>query len=506
MIYSTKTADCKEKSKSFFRIPLFFFENDEIPQNLKDLFILISSSLFNEYVSYEFLNWKYNGGVRSPYLVKSLKKLQDLGVITFKKAAFGRKITINYDYFAGQRFVNIPRNSNAIDLIYKYKNERLGLLTVFVYHYLNFGLKFSTNENHASKIGISVKTYRKYSRILLKEGILTENVKKKYLESTAIPIEIRNIQLCQKHHTVNHRSFYLKNTNSLIACEKISANENNVLNKDKKHTFAQQEKYLIPNKIYKINLITPKQFLRFFIQKKGIIDHWKEHKKKMNIDDSSRHKRNLGFYFDLDPKLKIYFLKAIKNKVHLSGEILDLKNVELRMNDFISKTIADGKDKTFESDNQFICYMSKIVSSINNRIYKYSDLLLDENLYILQEIEHNLRFEEDSNYNLKYIMWKVRTLARSNPDFKSYSKTLIIKHLMNILKKDFRAPGTTRDWDADYGFNGFSSKNTEFCDYSHNEEEDMLYDEGQNSETKIAFNNLLNKIREKTNSAKTFVA
>jgi hypothetical protein len=500
MEYSTKQIDGKEKNLKFFMVPLDFFENDEIPSHLKDLFLLISSSLFNGQVSYEFLNWKYNGGIKSPYLVKCLKKLQALGVITFKKGAFGRIISINYDYFTGQRFVNIPRNSEPMQKIYKYKNERIGLLKVFVYHYLNFGLQYSTAENHAEKIGISVKTYRKYSRILFKDGILTDNPQKKYLKSTGIPTEIRNFRLNSKYHEINHRSFFQKDSKSLTTGGKIIANANGILIRDKKHTFCQQDKYInLKINIDKNNLYTQKQFLRFFKQKKGIIEHWKEHKKMMKVEDNARQERNLGFYMDLEPKLKIYILKAIKNKVHLSGEVLDLKNVEQRMNSFISKTIAEGKNKTFQSDNQFICYMSKIVSSVSNKIYKYSDLLLDENLYILEEIEHNLRFEENSNYHVKYIRWKIRTLDRSNTDFKAYNKPLMVKHLMNVLKKDFRPPATTRDWDADYGFNGIFN-------YAQEDEKEMLYDEGGNNNTSETYLDFIRKIRSKSDSFNTLSA
>lgn len=507
MKYSTKKQECKEKNKSFFMVPLNFFENDEIPSNLKDLFILISSSLFNGHVSYEFLNWKYNGGIKSPYLVKCLKKLQALGVITFKKVAFGRRITINYDYFKGHKFVNIPRNSKAMDLIYKHKNERFGLLRVFVYHYINFGLEFSTSESHAKRIGIGVKTYRKYSKILFKEGILSDKPQQMFLGYTAIQVKIRNFRLSSNHHTINHRSFYLKDAKTIITDGKISANANTVLIKNKKHTFYPQENNL--NLKIKINnkiLYTQKQFFRFFMQKKGIIEHWKEHKKMMEVENKARQDRNLGFYADLEPKLKIYFLKAIKNKVHLTGEILDLRKIEQRYDDFLSKMIADGKDKRFESDNQFICYMGKIISRVSNKIYKYSDLLLDENLYILEEIEHNLRFEEDSNYHVKYIRWKARTLNQANPDFKSYNKSLMVKHMINVLKKDFRPPATTRDWDGDYGFCNYS-KPVGLNNFALPEEEEKIvrYEE-ENLDFKFSYDELMSKIRGKTEEAKTFVA
>lgn len=498
MKYNTKQLDFKENNKKFFTVPLNFFENDEIPSHLKDLLLLISSSLFNGQVSYEFLNWKYNGGVKSPYLVKCLKKLQDLGVITFKKGAFGRIISLNKDYFKGQRFVNIPRNSEAMQKIYKYKNERLGLLKVFVYHYFNFGLDLCTSERHASRVGISVKTYRKYSRILFKEGILSDNPQQKFLKSTSILIKIRNFRLNLKHHVINHRSFYLKDSKSIISDGKISANANNFLFEVKRHTNVHQDKYI---NINKNNLYTQKQFFRFFIQKKGIIEHWKDHKKMMKVDDNAKQERNLGFYMDLEPKLKIYLLKAIKNKVHLSGEILELKKIEERFDEFISKTISEGKDKIFQSDNQFICYISKIISSVNNKIYNYSDLLLDENLYILEEIEHNLRFDEESNYHLKYIRWKARTLGQSNPNFKSYNKSLMVKHIMNVLKKDFRPPATTRDWDADYGFN-------RIFNYAHEEEKEreMIYDEGEIYNTSETYLDFIRKIRSKSDSLKTLSA
>lgn len=243
-------------------------------------------------------------------------------------------------------------------------------------------------------------------------------------------------------------------------CYKFAANRVGIhRNSFKKYTRNLEDKGIVKNnrltKDYQSSENTIKYFKhvpgdKLFEDRRSFSPHSNKYIFISNINSKTRffnmENKKLIEYLDMTLEDKTSVAQQIKMILHQKGSPRPLEDIINHLDQLKFQLPENSWDKTFLNSYKFAAYVSAKMAGAPYKTYSLQELI--QNNELLHKAQLVAAGETEDYFSVKYIKWRLKRLNANDISF--FNEEAFVNFIVSMLKKDFRSPRETQDWDEDF--------------------------------------------------------
>lgn len=151
-------------------------------------------------------------------------------------------------------------------------------------------------------------------------------------------------------------------------------------------------------------------------------------------------------YLDMSSEQKNQVAQQIRMILHQKGSQRPLDEILNHLDQLKFQLPENLWDKTFMNSYKFAAYVAAKMTGAAYKTYSLEEMI--NNNELLHKSQLVAAGETEDYFSVKYIKWRLKRL--NTKDISFFNEEAFVNFVVSMLKKDFRSPRETLNWDEDY--------------------------------------------------------